>query len=303
MTRSIPTDQLHQIIESRLGPVVSLTDVTGGDCHRSVRLLVQQDDRENAYFAKVNSGDGANILESEYQSLGMMRTLMQTTFDELYPQPIAYFREHGLGVLVLQWLDLQRVSGAQGKALAESLVLHHATRQDIYGWPKSNYCGLTLQSNQENANWAEFFVDQRLRPQLALAQQRGLPRQLAEQVGRTCEHAEAILQNHQPDPVLLHGDLWSGNVSFDLQNKRPIFYDPAPYFGDPEVDIAMTTLFGGFPETFYTQWCQLTHRAERELESTEFRQRRKIYNLFHALNHFNLFGSDYGYLIRDHLID
>jgi protein-ribulosamine 3-kinase len=141
-----------------------------------------------------------------------------------------------------------------------------------FGWHRDNYIGLAPQINGWRDDWAEFFIECRLRPQF-------------ERAGLKGEFFEKLLRNHRPQPSLLHGDLWSGNAGFIAEG--PVVFDPAVYYGDREADLAMTELFGGFPDEFYAAYDAAWPR-ERGYES-----RKHLYNLYHLLNHLNLFGSGY----------
>lgn len=192
-----------------------------------------------------------------------------------------------LEIEYLELAALDRTGGAQlGAQLAE---LHRRTgnEQDApYGWPRDNFIGATPQSNQSHRNWAGFFAAERLRPQLALASSNGLERPLRDQGERLAENLGGFFLDYRPAPCLLHGDLWSGNAG-QLPDGTPVIFDPAVYRGDREADLAMAELFGGFPESFYA-----AYRAAWPLDSG-YETRKTLYNLYHVLNHFNLFGAGY----------
>src|SRR5215813_9692580 len=161
--------------------------------------------------------------------------------------------------------------------------LAHGTQ---FGWHRDNFIGSTPQSNAMGPSWAEFWRHQRLAPQLALAAQnghRGRVQWLGEQV---IEAVPWLLAGHEAVPALLHGDLWRGNAAV-LESGAPVVFDPAVYYGDPEADLAMTELFGGFPESFYEGY------REMHPVAGGYKLRRVLYNLYHVLNHLNLFGESY----------
>jgi protein-ribulosamine 3-kinase len=145
-----------------------------------------------------------------------------------------------------------------------------------FGWAHDNYIGATPQQNGWCDDWAEFWYERRLKPQLDMARASGfaLP-----------DVPSSLLKGHQPQPTLLHGDLWSGNAGFTAQG--PVVFDPAVYYGDREADLAMTELFGGFPKAFYRAYDEAFPLAEG------YERRKHLYNLYHLLNHLNLFGSGY----------
>ncbi len=178
---------------------------------------------------------------------------------------------------------LDRVTGARlGRALAQ---LHrHSGAQ--FGWASDNFIGATPQENTPENSWPLFFARHRLLPQLKLARLHGLDSQLQAQGERLAEKMAAFFVGGHPQPSLLHGDLWAGNASA-LPDGTPVIFDPAVYYGDREADIAMAELFGGFPESFYAAYREAWPLSEG------FETRKTLYNLYHILNHFNLFGSSY----------
>jgi len=155
-----------------------------------------------------------------------------------------------------------------------------------FGWPRDNFIGSTPQSNRSHASWPSFFAAERLRPQLALAQANGLPRATLSLGERLVEGVGAFFLDYRPQPCLLHGDLWAGNAG-ELPDGTAVIFDPAVYRGDREADLAMAELFGGFPEAFYA-----AYRAAWPLDPG-FEVRKTLYNLYHILNHFNMFGASY----------
>ena len=194
--------------------------------------------------------------------------------------------------LTLEWLDLRPLDTHAGAALGRALAaLHRAPRgwDGGYGWRCDNYIGATPQPNAPSASWTTFFRQQRLAPQLARAARNGYDGALQANGARLLDALDTLLAGHDPPPALLHGDLWSGNAGA-LPDGTPVIFDPAVYVGDREADLAMTELFGGFPASFYA-----AYREAWPLD-TGYALRRELYNLYHLLNHLNLFGS--GYLDR-----
>lgn len=194
--------------------------------------------------------------------------------------------------LEVEYLALCALDRAGGARLGEQLAALHRARDpdDTYGWPRDNFIGATPQSNQPHRTWAGFFAAERLRPQLVLASGNGLPRELRDQGERLAERLAAFFVDYRPQPSLLHGDLWAGNAG-QLQSGpeagTPAIFDPAVYRGDREADLAMSELFGGFPESFYA-----AYRLAWPLDPG-YETRKTLYDLYHVLNHFNLFGGGY----------
>jgi fructosamine-3-kinase len=168
---------------------------------------------------------------------------------------------------------------ADWPAMARMLAGLHRHTNDRFGWATDNWIGLSPQKNAWSDDWPAFFLEFRLSPQMKRAGLR-LP----------FSSVEKLFEKYKPIPSLLHGDLWNGNVGFTASG--PVIFDPAVYYGDRETDLAMTELFGGFPEEFYSAY-------EKELPLDRgYDTRKPLYNLYHLLNHLNLFGSGYREQVR-----
>ena len=188
--------------------------------------------------------------------------------------------------LALEAFELRGLDHASGAALGLGLAALHRNSAQRFGWQADNFIGSMPQHNAWTQSWPRFWAEKRLLPQLRWASQRGLDQRLLTQGQRLAEKVDAFFLTGQPQPNLLHGDLWSGNASA-LADATPVIYDPAVYFGDREADLAMTELFGGFPESFYAAY------REAWPLPPEYETRKMLYNLYHLLNHFNLFGVGY----------
>ena len=154
------------------------------------------------------------------------------------------------------------------------------------GWHRDNWIGGTPQANDWCDDWCAFFRDRRLAPQLALAERNGFDGALIADGELLLAKLASLMGAHDPAPSLLHGDLWSGNAAA-LANGEPVVFDPAVCVGDREADIAMTELFGGFGRDFYAAYSDAYPLA------AGYPLRRELYNLYHVLNHLNLFGAGY----------
>ena len=190
----------------------------------------------------------------------------------------------GRAFLALEWLDFEPAGSSAQTRLGRQLADLHATAGDRFGWHRDNTIGSTPQINTPADDWAGFFGERRLGYQLELARQRGASR-LFERGQTLLRRLPALFEGAGFEPRLLHGDLWGGNWA--VADAVPVVFDPAVYYGDPESDIAMTELFGGFGADFYRAYRQ--RRPERSGDAT----RRELYRLYHVLNHFNLFGGGY----------
>jgi fructosamine-3-kinase len=188
--------------------------------------------------------------------------------------------------LALEWIERGVADEACERQLGEGLAALHSVSQPRFGWRRDNTIGRTPQANDWSTDWVEFFRERRLRPQLALAAQQGFGRLLAERGERLLGALPALLGDHAPRGSLLHGDLWGGNWLASAGGE-PVLFDPAVYYGDRETDLAMTALFGGFGAAFYD-----AYQAAAPLPAGAA-LRAELYNLYHVLNHANLFGGGY----------
>ncbi|MHB8346634.1 MAG: fructosamine kinase family protein [Acidiferrobacterales bacterium] len=251
----------------------------GGDCISRSGILEGRGER---YFLKLNDPGHLDMFESEASGL---RALARTRAIRV-PEAVCWGVAEGHAFLVLEYLELGAAGARAAEELGRGLAQLHQVHGDQFGWGRDNTIGATRQINTPSANWAEFWGRWRLEYQLGLAASNGYRGSLQ----RSGEHLLAalptLLDGHHPAPSLLHGDLWRGNCGAD-RGGRPVIFDPAVYFGDREADLAMTELFGGFPEEFYE-----AYREALPLEDG-YQTRKELYNLYHVLNHLNLFGSSY----------
>ncbi|MGB5488906.1 MAG: fructosamine kinase family protein [Lysobacterales bacterium] len=254
-------------------------DLRGGDINRAA--LVRSGEKN--WFVKYRSNAPAGMFEAEALALEKI----SATGSIRVPEAIALGVDNGTSWLVLEYLEL--TSSGPAELLGEQLAAMHQISGDSFGWPHNNYIGITPQLNQKSDNWIDFWRGYRLKPQLAMAQTAGFSSRLSDKGERLLENLDQLLQGHEPAASLLHGDLWSGNKAFTPAGQ-PVIFDPASYYGDRETDLAMTELFGGFGPAFYA-----AYKAHSPLPDG-YPLRRELYNLYHMLNHLNLFGA--GYLSR-----
>lgn len=200
------------------------------------------------------------------------------------PQPVAHGVSGSFAFLVLEYLELG--SGGNSRLLGEQLASLHRASARQFGFAIDNTIGSTPQPNGWMDEWVGFWRERRLGFQLQLAGRNGFGGRLQELGERLQGALPAFFSGYALQPSLLHGDLWGGNHSY-LGNGTPVIYDPAPYYGDREADIAMTELFGGFDPGFYN-----AYRASWPLDAG-YATRKTLYNLYHILNHANLFGGGY----------
>ncbi len=202
------------------------------------------------------------------------------------PQVLATGEAGGTGFLLMEWLELGRKTQPAAARLGEQLARQHRCPGEQFGWRRHNFIGATPQFNTQSDDWLKFFREQRLGFQLRLAAENGYRDGLQERGARLLESLPMFFAGYAPQPSLLHGDLWGGNWGV-LETGEPVIFDPAVYYGEREADLAMTELFGGFPPEFYSAYDAQWPR------DPGYRVRRDLYNLYHALNHLNLFGTGY----------
>lgn len=256
---------------------ITNTRSVGGGCINQGYRVIGSDSQ---YFVKLNQASRVEMFQAEFLGL----TQMYDTKTIAIPKPIFWGVVENSSYLVLEWLDLGKGNSSSWLEMGRQLAqMHQQGTTDRYGWSMNNTIGSTPQINTWMDNWADFFAEQRIGYQLQLAQRKG--GSFADR-DRVVAAVRAKLADRQPEASIVHGDLWSGNADI-LADGRPTIFDPATYYGDREVDIAMTELFGGFPATFYQGY------NERWQLDSGYQRRKNIYNLYHILNHFNLFGGGY----------
>jgi protein-ribulosamine 3-kinase len=262
--------------------ITRLTPVGGGCIHTALRIEGETAAGPKSYFAKLNDAAHAAMFEAEADglaALGQSRALA-------VPRVVATGRDDERAWLVLEWLDLSPLDASSGRALGTALAALHRAPRERFGWPRDNFIGSNPQVNGWSDDWHAFWRDRRLHAQLRLAAHRRLPSKLIERGERLAADCGAFFRGHRPAASLLHGDLWSGNASRTARGT-PVVFDPAVYVGDREADLAMTELFGGFPRETLA-----AYRDDFPLDDG-YTVRRDLYNLYHVLNHANLFGGGY----------
>ena len=272
---------LENSINKHVSEPISINNIVpirGGDiCNAYIVETKHQN-----YFLKTHQPSMLDMLQCEATSLN---TIAETASIKT-PTVITCAQTTTCSFLMLEYLELV-ASGSHAK-LGVALANLHRHQSDYFGWDQNNYIGTTSQPNTQASNWIEFWRSMRLNHQLQLAQSNSAPTTLLNKCQNLNEEIPALFSNYTPTPSLLHGDLWSGNFSF-LKNNIPVIYDPACYYGDHEADLAMTELFGGFNNDFYSAY------HEQFSIDDGYRVRKDFYNLYHILNHFNLFGGSYAH--------
>lgn len=269
----------HAIEQATQQPFRSkhLREVGGGCINRGYII----GDGERRFFVKLNRAELGHMFEAEAAGLAEI----QASGSIRAPQPIACGTADRNAYLVLEFLALEG-SAVDDDRLGRDLAAMHRVASETYGWHQDNTIGSTPQINPRSSDWVVFWRDQRLGYQLSLAAKHGHTGALQRKGDQLLGQLDQLLSGHRPAASLLHGDLWSGNYS-GLADGTPVIFDPAVYFGDRETDLAMTELFGGFSPRFYA-----AYREAYPLEAG-YNMRRTLYNLYHVLNHLNLFGGGY----------
>lgn len=235
-----------------------------------------------AAFVKVAPSLKASMLEAEAAGLAELARAQALRV----PRVLACGRAGASAFLALEWLEAGTATQECEERLGAGLAQLHAVAAPEHGWWRDNTIGSTPQANGGLASWPEFFRERRLRPQLELAVANGFAPLLEGPGERLLAGVGALLATHTPKASLLHGDLWGGNW-LATRDGEPVIFDPAVYYGDRETDLAMTQLFGGFGPRFYRAYAAaapLPPGAELRVD---------LYNLYHVLNHANLFGESY----------
>lgn len=232
-------------------------------------------------FIKTGNIDSVNMFEAEAEGLCELKNANAVRV----PEVASFGATAKDAYLATEWIEFERATSKTEQLFGQQLAEMHRHCKDKFGWRRDNTIGLTPQHNQWSENWIEFFREHRLGFQLQLAEENGFGGELQSAGANLIENLDPLFRDYEPAASLLHGDLWGGNWA--ASNGRPVIFDPAVYYGDRESDIAMTQLFGGFGRKFYSAY------QENWPMEAGHEDRLKLYQLYHVLNHLNLFGSSY----------
>lgn len=264
------TDKPFKLLNTR--------SLAGGDINSAYCL--QGADRN--YFIKLNRADKADMFIAEAAGLAEMAA----SHTVKVPSPVVHGQTAQHAFLVLEYIEFGSNHKVSQATLGQQLALMHQQRQAFFGWHIDNTIGSTSQPNAQADEWLLFLRKNRFQHQLSLVASKGYRGHLQTMGAQLCERLAGFFKSYIPHPSLLHGDLWGGNAAAD-KDGNPVVFDPACYYGDREADLAMTELFGGFGPDFYA-----AYRETYPIDSG-YTTRRTLYNLYHILNHLNLFGSGY----------
>lgn len=254
----------------------SLTPIEGGCINQTFCVR----DHAQQYCVKLNKASGLAMFEAE--AAGLEAILDSASLRA--PRPLCFGSNPDHAWLVLEFMDLHNRGDAA--ALGIGLANMHRHTAEAFGWMRDNTIGSTPQKNTTTSNWIAFWRQHRLGYQLSLAHKNGYAGSLQALGERLLSEFHRLFTDTLPLPSLLHGDLWGGNYAFG-PDGQPVIFDPAVYYGDREADLAMTELFDGFSPDFYA-----AYRDTWPVDAG-YITRKQLYNLYHILNHLNLFGSQY----------
>lgn len=276
-------EALQVSIEENLGITIQSSHYcSGGDINQSAQLQTN----DGYLFVKWNADSPPNMFSTEAQGLNILRETQTLRIpkviavQESTPSCPAY--------LVLEWLESGSSKSHTNDQLGEGLANLHLIHAQKHGLDHDNYIGRLPQPNAQLDNWAEFYAEERIRPQMELARQNGrLPNHRERILNDLIKKLPTLLPSENPPASLLHGDLWRGNV-MTLSDGTPAIIDPAVYYGHREIELAFTELFGGFSSRFYA-----AYNAVYPIESG-YEKRKSLYQLYPMMTHMNLFGGGYG---------
>ena len=264
----------------------SIEQVHGGDIHNAWRIEFSN----KKLFLKRNIRN-KKFLEFEKYCLQNLRKYINQE-NLVIPEVIAYKNIKNIEILLIEWIDMHNFDQKKlGKGLGELHLKSAESNPKMFGFPVEGFIGTTDQKKGLEDNWIDCFLNLRIIPQLLSLKSRILDKEV---INKVREKIKLELLNHKPINALVHGDLWSGNAGMD-KNGKGVIFDPASWWADNEVDIAMTKLFGGFRKEFYEEY----HRIFPIKNG--FEKRIIIYNFYHILNHANMFGGGYLNQVQDYV--
>ncbi len=285
--QKLPPIEINEICKE-LGETYpkSIEQVHGGDIHSAWRIEFSNKN----LFLKRNIRN-KKFLEFEKYCLQNLRKYINQE-NLVIPEVIAYKNIKNIEILLIEWIDMHNFDQKNlGKGLGELHLRSAESNPKMFGFPVEGFIGTTDQKKGLEDNWIDCFLNLRIMPQLLSLKSRILDKEI---INKVKEKIKLELLNHKPINALVHGDLWSGNAGMD-KNGKGVIFDPASWWADNEVDIAMTKLFGGFRKEFYEEY----HKVFPTKNG--FEKRIIIYNFYHILNHANMFGGGYLNQVKDYV--
>lgn len=277
-------DQVTAKVQELFGKSVTIIHkgyVGGGSINRTSVVTLSN---ETKLFLKENSGAMKGMFRTEASGL---EALGQGEGPRV-PKPLAWYEDSREQFLLMEYLPAGPKRKNYDREFGEQFArMHKSNKSDTWGFHEDNYIGSTKQVNTPCKSWIGFFGENRLGYQTSLAQRAGLiDNGLGKDLAKLISQLPVYLPEPEGGPTLIHGDLWSGNATVGPKGE-PVILDPAVYYGHREADLAMTELFGRFQPRFYD-----AYDATWPLEPG-YTSRKDLYNLYHMLNHLNLFGGGY----------
>jgi protein-ribulosamine 3-kinase len=254
-------------------------NAVGGGCINEAYHLTST---HASFFIKLNKPHLVAMFEAEAAGLAEMSQFNAVRV----PNVICFGQADGYSYIVLEYIKLGSLRGQSTALLGQQLAELHRHEHAYYGWHCDNTIGSTEQINTREHDWTRFWQQHRLGQQLKFAESNGYTGKLLDRGYQLIDKLEHFFVGYCPHPSLVHGDLWGGNAASD-DNGNPVIFDPASYYGDRETDLAMTELFGGFGADFFSEYDQ-TYPLD-----PGYQTRKTLYNLYHIINHVNLFGGGY----------
>ena len=288
----LSADILRRIFDS-IGPIdqSAIRTVDGGSINRSFKVPTLDG---AVYFLKTNNASAVDMFSAERDGL----LELEKAGAIKVPAVVTVDRVGDTAFLLMEYLNLCGQSTLAGSRLGELLAKQHQYESTEFGWYRDNTIGSTPQHNEWGDDWIRFFGEKRLGYQLNLAVSKGFyvgpARNLLNRGEKLLQRLPDFFVGYHPRPSLLHGDLWGGNWGV-IADQQPVIFDPAVYYGDREADMAMTRLFGGFGAEFFAAYNEAWPLDDG------FERRCDLYNLYHVLNHLNLFGDSYLSQVSDML--
>ncbi len=264
----------------------SIEQVHGGDIHSAWRIEFSN----KKLFLKKNIRNKKFLEFEKYCLQNLRKHINQENL--VIPEVIAYKKIKNIEILLIEWIDMHNFDQKKlGKGLGELHLKSAESNPKMFGFPVEGFIGTTDQKKGFEDNWIDCFLNLRIIPQLLILKSTTLDKEI---INKIKEKIKSELLNHKPINALVHGDLWSGNAGLD-KSGRGVIFDPASWWADNEVDIAMTKLFGGFRKEFYEEYHKIFPIKEG------FEKRIIIYNFYHILNHANMFGGGYSKQVEDYV--
>jgi fructosamine-3-kinase len=277
--------QLESTIAESLGKGARIVNQQsiGGGCINDARQLTLADGR--SLFLKTNRAAPTDMFDAEARGLKLLAGSKALRVPQVIDTGTL---DDGTDFLLLEMIEAGRRPRDFFETFGRQLAfLHQQSTDPCFGLDHNNYIGSTPQNNETSGDWCQFYRTHRLEYQIKLAVSKGLiNRDVQRHAEKMLQRLPEFLQAFDEPPALIHGDLWSGNYMCDADGE-PVLIDPAVYYGHREAEFGMTTLFGGFDESFYAAYQEVWPLAAGS------EQRIELYRLYHLLNHLNLFGISY----------